>query len=37
MARLERSGEISVLTARPRIVHEVHIERGVHTVRIELV
>jgi uncharacterized membrane protein YcaP (DUF421 family) len=37
LARLERSGEISVLTARPRIVHEVHIEQGVHTVRIELV
>jgi len=37
LARLERSGEISVVTATPRIVHEVHIEQGVHTVRIELV
>ena len=37
LARLERSGEISVLPATPRLVHEVHIEHGVHTVRIELV
>jgi uncharacterized membrane protein YcaP (DUF421 family) len=36
LARLERSGAISVLTARPRIVHEVQIEQGIHTVRIEL-
>jgi uncharacterized membrane protein YcaP (DUF421 family) len=37
LARLERSGEISVLTAAPRVVHEVHVEAGVHTVRIELI
>lgn len=37
LARLERSGEMSVVTATPRIIHEVHIEQGVQTVRIELV
>ena len=36
LARLERSGEISVLTAKPRVVHEVTIEPGVQTVRIEI-
>ena len=36
LARLERNGEISVLTAKPRVVHEVRIEPGVQTVRIEI-
>lgn len=36
LARLERSGDISVLTAKPRIVHEVRVEPGVQTVRIEI-
>ena len=36
LARLERSGEIILLTARPRVVYEVSIERGVQTVRIEI-
>jgi uncharacterized membrane protein YcaP (DUF421 family) len=36
LARLERSGEISVLAARPRVVHEVNVGPGVQTVRIEI-
>jgi uncharacterized membrane protein YcaP (DUF421 family) len=36
LARLERSGQVSVLTTRPRIVHEVNVEQGVQTVRIEV-
>ena len=36
LARLERSGEISVLTARPRFVHEVSVEPGVQRIRIEI-
>jgi uncharacterized membrane protein YcaP (DUF421 family) len=36
LARLERSGDISVLTAKPRIVQEVRVEPGVQIVRIEI-
>jgi uncharacterized membrane protein YcaP (DUF421 family) len=36
LARLERSGEISVLPAPPRLVHEVSVEPGVQTIRIEI-